>query len=170
MITYKTSPLTVVTGGSLIQKPLHDMVGFSRQIDGTTVDVTLQWCTDACSDTMLGYANSIRTIDGGTHIEGVKASLTRTLNNLGKKSKIIKEKDIIFSGEHKRLGNPEVRKVVDQSVQEFLTEYLELHPNVLDSILSKSLNAFKAALAAKRARKLVRQKSVEIIISSWKTG
>ncbi|KAE8692549.1 DNA gyrase subunit B [Hibiscus syriacus] len=132
---------------------------------------------------MLGYANSIRTIDGGTHIEGVKASLTRTLNNLGKKSKLVKDKDISLSGEHvregltciisvkvsnpefegqtkTRLGNPEVRKIVDQSVQEFLTEYLELHPDVLDSILSKSLNAFKAALAAKRARELVRQKSV----------
>ncbi|RVW92240.1 DNA gyrase subunit B, chloroplastic/mitochondrial [Vitis vinifera] len=59
-----------------------------------------------------------------------------------------------------RLGNPEVRKVVDQTVQEFLTEYLELHPDVLDLILSKSLNALKAALAAKRARELVRQKSV----------
>ncbi|GMP86461.1 hypothetical protein CsSME_00039231 [Camellia sinensis var. sinensis] len=113
----------------------------------------------------------------------MKASLTRTLNNLGKKSKIFKEKDISLSGEHvregltcvisvkvadpefegqtkTRLGNPEVRKVVDQSVQEYLTEYLELHPDVLDSILSKSLNALKAALAAKRARELVRQKSV----------
>ncbi|KAK8593654.1 hypothetical protein V6N12_045730 [Hibiscus sabdariffa] len=163
--------------------PLHDVLGFSRQIDGMTIDVALQWCSDAYSDTMLGYANSIRTIDGGTHIEGVKASLTRTINNLGKKSKIIKDKDISLSGEHvregltciisvkvpnpefegqtkTRLGNPEVRKVVDQSVQEFLTEYLELHPDVLDSILSKSLNAFKAALAAKRARELVRQKSV----------
>ncbi|XVE95756.1 hypothetical protein REPUB_Repub02eG0127000 [Reevesia pubescens] len=165
------------------KKPLHDVLGFSRQIDGTTVDVALQWCSDAYSDTILGYANSIRTIDGGTHIEGFKASLTRTLNNLGKKSKIIKDKDISLSGEHvregltciisvkvpnpefegqtkTRLGNPEVRKVVDQSVQEFLTEYLELHPDVLDSILSKSLNALKAALAAKRARELVRQKSV----------
>ncbi|XP_022743375.1 DNA gyrase subunit B, chloroplastic/mitochondrial-like isoform X2 [Durio zibethinus] len=165
------------------KKPLHDVLCFSRQIDGTTIDVALQWCSDAYSDTMLGYANSIRTIDGGTHIEGVKASLTRTLNNLGKKSKIVKDKDISLSGEHvregltciisvkvpnpefegqtkTRLGNPEVRKVVDQSVQEFLTEYLELHPDVLDSILSKSLNAFKAALAAKRARELVRQKSV----------
>lgn len=47
-------------------------------------------CSDAYSDTMLGYANSIRTIDGGTHIDGMKAALTRTLNNLGKKSKIIK--------------------------------------------------------------------------------
>ncbi|KAG2687365.1 hypothetical protein I3843_09G048800 [Carya illinoinensis] len=165
------------------KKPLHDVVGFRKESDGITIDVALQWCSDAYSDTMLGYANSIRTVDGGTHLDGTKASLTRTLNNLGKKSKIIKEKDITLSGEHvregltcvvsvkvpnpefegqtkTRLGNPEVRKVVDQSVQEYLTEYLELHPDVLDSILSKSLNALKAALAAKRARELVRQKSV----------
>ncbi|KDP29252.1 hypothetical protein JCGZ_16641 [Jatropha curcas] len=165
------------------KKPLHDVVGFSKEMDGITIDMALQWCSDAYSDTILGYANSIRTIDGGTHIDGFKASLTRTLNNLGKKSKIIKEKDINLSGEHvregltciisvkvpspefegqtkTRLGNPEVRKVVDQSVQEYLTEYLELHPDVLDSILSKSLNALKAALAAKKARELVRQKSV----------
>ncbi|KAJ9184995.1 hypothetical protein P3X46_004676 [Hevea brasiliensis] len=165
------------------KKALHDVVGFSKEIDGITIDMALQWCSDAYSDTILGYANSIRTIDGGTHIDGFKASLTRTLNNLGKKSKIIKDKDINLSGEHvregltciisvkvpspefegqtkTRLGNPEVRKVVDQSVQEYLTEYLELHPDVLDSILSKSLNALKAALAAKKARELVRQKSV----------
>ncbi|KAK6933999.1 DNA topoisomerase, type IIA, subunit B, domain 2 [Dillenia turbinata] len=165
------------------KKPLHDIVSFRKESDGITVDAAFQWCSDAYSDTLLGYANSIRTIDGGTHIDGMKASLTRTLNNLGKKSKMIKEKDISFSGEHvregltciisvkvpnpefegqtkTRLGNPEVRKVVDQSVQEYLTEYLELHPDVLDSILSKSLNALKAALAAKRARELVRQKSV----------
>ncbi|CAI0439850.1 unnamed protein product, partial [Linum tenue] len=140
-------------------------------------------CSDAYSDTILGYANSIRTVDGGTHIDGFKAALTRTVNSLGKKSKIIKEKDINLSGEHvregltciisvkvpspefegqtkTRLGNPEVRKVVDQSVQEYVTEYFELHPDVLDLILSKSLNALKAALAAKRARELVRQKSV----------
>ncbi|PHU22559.1 DNA gyrase subunit B, chloroplastic/mitochondrial [Capsicum chinense] len=165
------------------KKPLHDVLGFRKEAVGITIDVALQWCSDAYSDTMLSYANSIRTIDGGTHIDGVKAALTRTLNYLGKKSKTIKEKDINLSGEHvregltcvvavkvpnpefegqtkTRLGNPEVRKVVDQSVQEYLTEYLELHPDVLDSILSKSLNALKAALAAKRARELVRQKSV----------
>lgn len=165
------------------KKPLHDIVGFRKEADGVTIDVALQWCSDAYSDTMMGYANSIRTIDGGTHIDGLKASLTRTLNNFGKKSKIFKEKDISLSGEHvregltciisvkvpnpefegqtkTRLGNPEVRKIVDQSVQEYLTEYLELHPDVLDLILSKSLNALKAALAAKRARELIRQKSV----------
>ncbi|XP_059462953.1 DNA gyrase subunit B, chloroplastic/mitochondrial-like [Corylus avellana] len=165
------------------KKPLHDVVGFRAEKDGITIDVALQWCSDAYSDTMLGYANSIRTVDGGTHIDGTKASITKTLNNLGKKSKIIKDKDLTLSGEHvregltcvvsvkvpnpefegqtkTRLGNPEVRKVVDQSVQEYLTEFLELHPDVLDSVLSKSLNALKAALAAKRARELVRQKSV----------
>ncbi|XP_006287130.2 DNA gyrase subunit B, mitochondrial [Capsella rubella] len=165
------------------KNPIHDVLGFRKEINGATVDVALQWCSDAYSDTMLGYANSIRTIDGGTHIEGVKASLTRTLNILAKKSKAVKEKDISLSGEHvregltcivsvkvpnpefegqtkTRLGNPEVRKIVDQSVQEYLTEFLELHPDVLDSIVSKSLNAYKAALAAKRARELVRSKSV----------
>ncbi|KAI3986272.1 hypothetical protein MKX01_028553 [Papaver californicum] len=162
------------------KNPVHETVGFRKQIDGITIDVALEWCSDGYSDTLLGYANSIRTVDGGTHIEGVKAAITKTLNNLAKTSK---EKDISLSGEHvregltcvvsvkvpnpefegqtkTRLGNPEVRKVVDQSVQEYLSEYLELHPDVLDSILSKSLNALKSALAAKRARELVRQKSV----------
>ncbi|KAI4386571.1 hypothetical protein MLD38_004493 [Melastoma candidum] len=165
------------------KSPLHNVFGFSKEVDGARIDVALQWCSDAYSDTMLGYANSIRTVDGGTHIDGLKSSLTRTLNNLGKKSKVIKEKDINLSGEHvregltcvisvkvsnpefegqtkTRLGNPEVRRLVDQAVQDYLTEYLELHPDVLDSILSKSLNALKAALAAKRARELVRQKGV----------
>ncbi|KAG2596708.1 hypothetical protein PVAP13_5KG178400 [Panicum virgatum] len=165
------------------KKPLHDPIAFRKELDGITVDVSLQWCSDSYSDTVLGYANSIRTIDGGTHIDGLKASLTRTINNLAKKSKSIKDKDITLSGEHvregmtciisvkvpspefegqtkTRLGNPEVRRIVEQSVQENLTEYLELHPDVLDSILSKSLNALKAALAAKRARELVRTKSV----------
>uniref|UniRef100_A0A453EPZ0 DNA gyrase subunit B n=9 Tax=Aegilops tauschii subsp. strangulata TaxID=200361 RepID=A0A453EPZ0_AEGTS len=165
------------------KKPLHDPIAFRKELDGIIVDVSLQWCSDSYSDTVLGYANSIRTVDGGTHIEGLKTSLTRTINSFAKKSKIMKDKDISLSGEHvregmtciisvkvpnpefegqtkTRLGNPEVRRIVEQSVQENLTEYLELHPDVLDSILSKSLNALKAALAAKRARELVRTKSV----------
>ncbi|KAJ0808951.1 putative DNA topoisomerase (ATP-hydrolyzing) [Helianthus annuus] len=165
------------------KQPLHDILSFRKEADGITVDVAFQWCSDAYSDTLLGYANSIRTVDGGTHIDGIKASLTRTINNFGKKSKLIKDKDISLSGEHvregltcvisvklpnpefegqtkTRLGNPEVRRIVDHSLQEFLTEYLELNPDVLDLILSKSLNALKAAQAAKRARELERQKSV----------
>eukprot|EP01018_Ginkgo_biloba_P020044 Gb_27264 [translate_table: standard] len=149
------------------KKPIHEPIAFKREKDGINVDIALQWCSDAYADTLLGYANSIRTSDGGSHMDGVKSSLTRTLNNLGRKSKIIKEKDENLSGEHvregltcivavkvsnpefegqtkTRLGNPEVRRVVEQAVQEYLTEYLECNPEVLESILSKALNAFKS--------------------------
>ncbi|XP_027360918.1 DNA gyrase subunit B, chloroplastic/mitochondrial-like isoform X2 [Abrus precatorius] len=165
------------------KKALLDVLSFRKETDGITIDIAFQWCEDAYSDTVLGYANSICTIDGGTHIDGMNASITRTLNSLGNKSNVIKDKDITLSGEHVRegltcvvsvkvsnpefegqtklgKGNPEVQKVVDQSIHDYLTEYLELHPDVLDSVLSKALNAFKAALAAKRATELVRQKSV----------
>ncbi|KAL2895859.1 DNA gyrase subunit B chloroplastic/mitochondrial [Bienertia sinuspersici] len=165
------------------KRPIHDVFGFHKEVNGVTIDAALQWCEDAYSDTILGYANSIRTVDGGTHIDGFKTSLTRTINTLAKKSKANKDKEVTLSGEHiregltcvisvkvpnpefegqtkTRLGNPEVRKVVDQCVQDYLSDYLELHPDVLDNILSKALNALKAALAAKRARELVRQKSV----------
>lgn len=168
---------------NLDKKPLHDPLAFRKATDGITVDVALQWCSDSYSDTVLGYANSIRTIDGGTHIDGLKASLTRTINNLGKKSKHFKDKDTALSGEHvregltciisvkvpnpefegqtkTRLGNPEVRRVVDQCVQEHISEYLELHPATLDLILSKALSAQKAAMAAKNARDLERKKTV----------
>ncbi|KAG2262504.1 hypothetical protein Bca52824_069583 [Brassica carinata] len=166
------------------KKPLHDVLGFKREINGIIMDIALQWYVDGYSDTMLGYANGIRTNDGGTHIDGVKASITRTLNNFAKKSNVFKDEDITFSGEHvregltcvvsvivpnpefegqtqTRLGNPYIREIVDQSVQMYLTEYFELHPDVLNgSILFKSLNAYKTALAFKKARDLIRSNSV----------
>ncbi|CAN7069750.1 unnamed protein product [Brassica rapa subsp. trilocularis] len=167
------------------KKPLHDVMGFKRELNGIIMDIALQWYVyvDGYSDTMLGYANGIRTNDGGTHIDGVKASITRTLNNFAKQSKVFKDEDITFSGEHvregltcvvsvivpnpefegrtqTRLGNPYIREIVDQSVQMYLTEYFELHPDVLESILSKSLNAYKTALALKRVREVIRSNSV----------
>lgn len=162
---------------------LHEPISIHREQEGITVDVALQWCSDAYTDTLLGYANSIRTSDGGTHLDGMKAAITRTLNTLGRKSKALKEKDDNLTGEHARegltcivavkvpspefegqtktrLGNPEVRRVVEQAVHELVTEYLECHPNTLDAILSKAIQAFKAAMAAKKARELVRRKNV----------
>ncbi|BBM99346.1 DNA gyrase subunit B [Marchantia polymorpha subsp. ruderalis] len=162
---------------------LHEPISIRRERDGITVDVALQWCSDSYTDTILGYANSIRTSDGGTHLDGMKAAITRTLNSLGRKTKIIKEKDENLSGDHARegltcvvavkvpnpefegqtktrLGNQEVRRVVEQAVQELVTEYLECHPEVLESILAKAIQAFKAAMAAKKARELVRRKNV----------
>eukprot|EP00249_Psilotum_nudum_P024710 c29271_g1_i3 orf=170-1843(+) len=165
------------------KKGLHEPIAFKREKDGISLETVLQWCGDVYTDTLLGYANSIRTSDGGTHLEGAKAAITRTLNNLGRKTKVIKEKDENLSGEHARegltcivavrlqnpefegqtktrLGNPEVRKIVEQTVHEFLTEHLELYPATLDAVLSKAIQALKAALAARKARELVRQKSI----------
>ena len=68
------------------------------------VEVALQWCSDAFSDTMLGFVNSIKTVDGGTHMDGFKAALTRTVNSLGRKSKALKEGDANLSGDHIREG------------------------------------------------------------------
>ena len=67
-----------------------------HMVDNKVLLLALFRCADSYSDTILGYANSIRTVDGGTHIDGVKASLTRILNNLGKKSKIIKVCEFYF--------------------------------------------------------------------------
>ncbi|KAH7373687.1 hypothetical protein KP509_17G068700 [Ceratopteris richardii] len=165
------------------KKPLNQPISFQREKDNMIVEAVLQWCADAYTDTILGYANSIRTIDGGTHLDGAKAAITRALNTLGRKSKIIKEKDENLGGEHARegltcivavkvpnpefegqtktrLGNPEVRKLVEQTVHENLTEYLECHPTEFEGILTKCIQALKAAIAAKNARELVRRKSV----------
>ncbi|MEB3831786.1 DNA topoisomerase (ATP-hydrolyzing) subunit B [Phormidium sp. CCY1219] len=147
------------------------------------VEVALQWCTDAYTDNVLGFANNIRTIDGGTHLEGLKAVLTRTMNNIARKRNKLKENDSNLGGEHVRegltavisvkvpdpefegqtktkLGNTEVRGIVDSLVGEVLTEYLEFRPSIADAIIERALQAYNAAEAARRARELVRRKSV----------
>ncbi|MGB7413158.1 MAG: DNA topoisomerase (ATP-hydrolyzing) subunit B [Thermosynechococcaceae cyanobacterium] len=164
--------------------PIHEEIVYVEgERKNVQVEVALQWCRDAYTDTMLGFANNIRTIDGGPHLEGLKTVLTRTLNTIARKRKKLKENDANFGGEHVRegmtavisvkvpdpefegqtktkLGNTEVRGVVDSLVGEVLTEYLEFRPNVVDAILDKALQAFSAAEAARRARELVRRKSV----------
>ncbi|MEA5577023.1 DNA topoisomerase (ATP-hydrolyzing) subunit B [Anabaena sp. UHCC 0451] len=166
------------------KQPLHEEIIYVQgERNNVQVEVSLQWCTDAYTDNVLGFANNIRTIDGGTHLEGLKAVLTRTLNAIARKRNKIKEGESNLSGEHVRegltavisvkvpdpefegqtktkLGNTEVRGIVDSFVGEVLTEYLEFHPAIADSILDKAIQAFKAAEAARHARELVRRKSV----------
>ncbi|MEB3228275.1 MAG: ATP-binding protein, partial [Synechocystis sp.] len=173
-VTYMTTEKT----------PLHnDIIYVSGEKNNVQVEVALQWCVDAYSDTLLGFANNIRTIDGGTHLEGLKAVLTRTLNSTARKRNKLKEADGNLGGENIRegltgvisvkvpdpefegqtktkLGNTEVRGIVDTLVGEALTEFLEFNPGVADSIIEKAIQAFKAAEAARRARELVRRKSV----------
>jgi DNA gyrase subunit B len=164
--------------------PLHpEIIYVNREKDGVQVEAALQWCVDAYSDSILGFANNIRTVDGGTHIEGLKTVLTRTLNTFAKKRGKRKDADSNLAGENIRegltavlsvkvpdpefegqtktkLGNTEVRGIVDTLVGEALSEYLEFNPSVIDLILEKAIQAFNAAEAARRARELVRRKSV----------
>ena len=164
--------------------PLHpEIIVVNAEKDGVQVEAALQWCVDAYSDSILGFANNIRTVDGGTHIEGLKTVLTRTLNAFAKKRGKRKESDSNLAGENIRegltavlsvkvpepefegqtktkLGNTEVRGIVDSLVGESLSQYLEFNPSVIDMILEKAIQAFNAAEAARRARELVRRKSV----------
>jgi DNA gyrase subunit B len=165
------------------KQPVHPPIVFIKENSGVYVEVALQWCSDAFSDTLIGFVNSIKTIDGGTHMDGFKAAVTRTVNSLSRKTKALKETDPNLSGDHireglgavvsvkvpspefegqtkTRLGNPEVRRIVDQVVSAAVTEALELDPSTLNTVLGKALQAYKAAEAAKKARDLVRRKSV----------
>ncbi len=160
-----------------------EIIYVDSQKENVYVEAALQWCSDVYSDNILGFANNIRTIDGGTHIEGLKTVLTRTFNNLakkrGKRKDIeknlageniregltvvlsVKVPDPEFEGQTKtKLGNTEVRGIVDSLIGEALTKYMEFNPGILDLILEKAIQSFNAAEAARRARDLVRRKSV----------
>jgi DNA gyrase subunit B len=166
------------------KQALHeDVIYIQSEQDKVQVEVALQWCVDAYTDNILGFANNIQTKEGGTHLDGLKVVLTRTMNAIGRKRNKLKDGDANLGGENIRegltaivsvkvpnpefegqtktkLGNSEVRKIVDSIVGEALTEYLEFRPNIADAILEKALQAFNAAEAARRARELVRRKSV----------
>lgn len=166
------------------KEALHPEIIFVQgEKNGITVEVALQWCVDAYSDNLLGFANNIRTIDGGTHLEGLKTVLTRTMNAFARKRNKIKENEANLGGENVRegltgvisvkvpdpefegqtktkLGNTEVRGIVDSLVGEVLNEYLDFNLAVGDAIIEKAVQSFKAAEAARRARELVRRKSV----------
>lgn len=164
--------------------PLHqEIIYVNKEKNGVSVEVALQWCIDAYSDNLLGFANNIRTIDGGTHLEGLKTVLTRTMNNFARKRNKIKDNESNLGGENVRegltgvvsvkvpepefegqtktkLGNTEVRGIVDSLVGEVLNDYLEFNLAVGDAIIEKAVQSFKAAEAARHARELVRRKSV----------
>ncbi|KFM25838.1 DNA gyrase subunit B, mitochondrial [Auxenochlorella protothecoides] len=161
---------------------MHEPISFSKKVDGVTVNIALQWCSDSFSDNILGFVNSVKTVDGGTHIDGFKSALTRIVNTLGRKSKALKEGDPNLQGDYvreglgavitvqvpspefegqtkTRLGNPEVRRVVDGVVAGEAAAALEEQPGTLAAVVSKALQAARAADAAKKARELVRRKS-----------
>ena len=139
---------------------------------GVQVDLALRWSADQYTDNLLGFANGVLTPQGGTHIDGLKLALTRTVNAVGRESGKLREKapslpgDFVreglcaivavrlgeaeFEGQTKqKLGSPEVRAIVSEVAGERLSEFLQRQPKALSAIIDKAQAAQKAADAAK---------------------
>eukprot|EP00177_Eucheuma_denticulatum_P001232 GFKZ01002232.1.p1 GENE.GFKZ01002232.1~~GFKZ01002232.1.p1 ORF type:complete len:695 (+),score=101.50 GFKZ01002232.1:93-2177(+) len=167
--------------GALSDK--HSTIYFHGEKGGVIVEVALRWNVSSYTDKLMGFANNIRTGDGGTHLEGLRTALTRTINQLARKAGKLKDTASNLGGEFiregltaivsvkvpnpefegqtkSRLGNPEVRSVVDGVTSRGLVDFFEFHPNILGAIVEKALSAFAAAEAARRARDVVRKKTV----------
>ena len=161
--------------------PLHsEVIYFSGEKDGTLAEVALQW-NDGYVESIYSFANNINTIEGGTHLVGLKAALTRTINSyvgslglLKKDQESIQGEDIRegltaiisikvpepqFEGQTKtKLGNSEVKGFVESLINEKLGSYFEEHPAEAKKISQKSVEASRAREAARKARELTRRK------------
>jgi len=154
----------------------------SKMIDSTLVDVALQY-NESFTEVTLSFANCINTGDGGSHLTGFRSALTRVLNDYGRKYKVLKESEANLTGDDVRegltaiisvkltnpqfegqtkgkLGNQEVKSLVESVVGEGLASYLEEHPSEGKRILEKSLIAARAREAARKARDLVTRKGL----------
>ena len=166
------------------RKPLYpEPIAFQRTRDDVSVDVAIQY-EDGYNENIFTFVNNINTHEGGTHLTGFKAAVTRALNEVSKrlKTKSLKKADFSLSGEDVRegltcvlhimvkepqfegqtktkLGNSEVEGIVRQVVYEQLSNYLEEHPPVARAIIEKAASAAHAREAARKARELVRKKS-----------
>ena len=161
---------------------LHeDIICISGEQNGQMAEVAMQY-NDTYNELILSFANNVHTPEGGTHEAGFKAALTRALNDYARKNAILKDNDKNLTGEDVRegltavisvkltdaqfegqtkakLGNTEIRSLVDSIVYEKLTYYLEENPAVARTIMDKALGAARAREAARKARELTRRKS-----------
>jgi DNA gyrase subunit B len=160
---------------------LHPVVYVNQELDGTGIEVGLQY-TDAYAESVYSFANTINTIDGGTHLTGVRAAITRTINDYARKAGLLKDSDPNFTGDDTREGltaivsvkhrdpqfesqtkvklmNAEVQTQVQQVLGEFFSEFLEHDPRAGKAIVQKCLTSARARDAARKARDLVIRKS-----------
>jgi DNA gyrase subunit B len=164
------------------KKPLHNKIIYKEvENKDNVIEFAIQY-TDAYSEGIYTFANNINTQEGGTHLSGFKASLTRVVNDYARKNNILKEKDENLKGEDIRegitailsvklsdpqfegqtktkLGNSEMRGIVESTVNEHLTYFLDENPQVAKYIIEKAIKSAKAREAARKARELTRRKN-----------
>ncbi|WP_027717085.1 DNA topoisomerase (ATP-hydrolyzing) subunit B [Desulfovirgula thermocuniculi] len=161
----------------LHEKPIY----IFKEKDRVQVEVAMQY-TEGYVESLFSYVNNIHTVDGGTHETGFKAALTRVINDYGKKYNLLRNGSPVLTGEDIRegltavinvkvpdpqfegqtktkLGNSEVRSIVDSVVAEGLAVFLEENPAIARRILEKAITAARAREAARKARELTRRKS-----------
>jgi len=159
---------------------LSDVIFFKGVREGVDIEVALQW-TNAFHEVMFTYANNIHTVEGGTHLSGLRSALTRTINFYAQKNNLFKNKEMRLEGEDAReglvsiisvklpepqfegqtktkLGNSEVEGMVAALVNEKLGEYLEENPSEARKIINRAIEAATAREAARKAKDLVRRK------------
>ncbi len=162
--------------------PIHKEVIYTRKnIDDNEIEVALQY-NDSFVESVFSFANNINTHEGGTHLSGFRSALTRTLNDYAKKTNLIKENETSLTGDDVRegltaivnvklrypqfegqtktkLGNSEMRGIVESAVNEGIAEFLEENPTSAKKIIEKCLLASRAREAARKAKDLTRRKS-----------
>lgn len=159
-----------------------DIIYFEAKKDDSTVEIALQY-TDSYSENIFTFANNINTQEGGTHLSGLRSALTRAINEYSRRHKILKEKDNNFQGNDVRegltavlsvklmepqfegqtktkLGNSEIRGIVDTLVTQHLDRFLEENPKDARIVIEKALKASHAREAARKARELSRKRSI----------
>jgi len=160
---------------------LHPVFAAEREIDNIGIEVAVQY-TDAYAESVYSFANTINTIDGGTHMTGLRAAITRVINDYARRTNLLKDADPNFAGDDTREGmtaivaikhpdpqfesqtkvklmNPEVQTYVQQVVGEAFTTFLEENPSAAKAIVQKCLTSARARDAARKARDLVIRKS-----------
>ena len=167
------------TGKEVLNEPIY----FEAENADGTVEVAMQWSTSYSSNSVMAFANNINTHEGGTHLDGFKQAVTRTINDYARSKGLLKEKESNLSGDDTReglaavvsvklhdpqfegqtktkLGNTEIRPLVQNAVTKGLAEYLEENPAPAKRIISKATQALKAREAARKAREMTRRKGV----------
>jgi len=165
------------------KSPLHDPIYYTGEKDGSFVEIAMQYNKDSYVENIHSYANNISTAEGGTHLTGFKTAITKVLNDYARKYNIIKENEKNLLGEDVRegltaiisvklpepqfegqtktkLGNSEIRTLVENVISEKFESYLEENPSIARVILDKCLASSRAREAARKARELTRRKSV----------